>query len=122
MPAYTKVSLVTPVFHPSDIAFVRHWSALAPGRGGWRVTLDSDAKPELVSVTPPGAEAPLYMITKAPREVILHERRPGQGGEMAELERFEGLRDAVLALCALGGDALEQIHVTLERDFPRRDR
>ena len=122
MPAYTKVSLVTPVFHPSDIAFVQRWSAKAPGIGGWRVSFDREDAPEQVAVAPPGAEEPLYFITRAPREVVVHHRRPGQDGEMQEFQRFEGLRIAVLALCPLHEDALEEINTGLERDFPRRGR
>jgi hypothetical protein len=122
MPAYARVSLVTPVFHPSDIAFVRGWSAAAPGLCGWQVSFDQEDAPEQVSVAPPGAEEPLFVITRAVREVVVYRRRPSRGGELEELQRFDGLREAVLALAPLTDDALETIHETLERDFPRRGR
>lgn len=119
MPAHAKVSLVTPVFHPSDIAFVRGWSAAAPGFGGWHVAFDDDAAPKLVSVTPPGADQPVFVITRVVREAVLHRRH---GGELVELQRFDGLREAALALCPLGDDTLEEIQVALEQDFPRHGR
>lgn len=122
MPAYAKVALVTSVFHPSDIAFVNAWSGAAPGFGGWHVQLDRAEAPEQVSVIPPGAEEPLFVITKGPRDVTLHRRRPAHGGELVELQRYEGLREAVLALCPIDEDALEEIHLALERDYPRRGR
>jgi hypothetical protein len=122
MPAYAKVSLVTPIFHPSDIAFVHRWSEVAPGLGGWQVQLDREEEPEQVSVLPPGAEEPLFVITKGPRDVTVHRRRPLADGELVELKRFEGLRDAVLALCPIGDEALEEIHLALERDYPRNGR
>lgn len=122
MPAYAKVSLVTPMFHPSDVAFVEGWCGAAPGYGGWQVRLDREEAPEQVSVLPPGAEEPLFVITKGPRDVTLHRRRPAQDGELVELERFDGLREAVLALCPISDEALEEIHIALERNFPRRGR
>jgi hypothetical protein len=120
MPAYAKVSLVTPVFHPSDIAFVRRWSAAAPGLGGWGVRVDPDEAPEQVSVTPPGAETPLFFITRHGRDVLLERRRAG--AEPEEVGRFEGLREAVLTLCRIGDEALEEIHEELEETFPRHDK
>jgi hypothetical protein len=122
MPAYAKISLVTSVFHRSDVAFARAWSAAAPGFGGWRVSFDRDEAPELVSVLPPGAEEALFVITKGQRDVVLHQRRPSRNGALEELRRFDGLREAMLALCPLGEDALEAIHLGLERDFPRHGR
>jgi len=122
MPAYAKITLVTSVFHRSDIAFVRGWSAAAPGWGGWRVSLDREEAPEQVSVTPPGAEEPLFVVTKGARDVMLFRRRPSRGGALEEVERFDGLRDAVLKLCPISEDALEEIHTLLEREYPRHGR
>jgi len=120
MPAYAKISLVTSVFHPSDIAFVRGWSAAAPGLGGWQVLLDRDDAPEMVSVLPPGAEAPVFVLTRGSRDVVLQRRRAN--GAVEEIGSFDGLREAVLALCPLGDEALEAINEGLEENFPRRDR
>ena len=119
MPAFGKMSLVTPRFHPSDIAFVRAWSAAAPGFGGWHVSFDREEAPEQVAVAPPGAQEPVFVITRGPRDVVLHRR---QDGALAELQRFDGLREAALALCPLADDALEAIQIGLERDFPRHRR
>ncbi len=120
MPAYAKVTLVSPVFHPSDIAFARGWSAAAPGIGGWGIVLDNEKAAERVSVVPPGSEAPVFDITRAVRDVLV--RRRHAGAESEEIGSFEGLREALLALCPLADEALEEIHDGLEETFPRRDR
>ena len=119
MPAYANVSLVTAVFHPSDIAFVRGWSAAAPGYGGWGVQLDRDEATEQVSVVPPGAEAPTFLITRHGRDVVLQQRRPD--ASLQELGRFENLREAVLTLCPLDETAMQEIQESLEEAYPRRD-
>ncbi len=122
MPAFGRMSLVTPVYQASDIAFVRARSAAAPGFGGWRVAFDPEGAPEQVLVTPPGSEEPRFVVTRAPREVVLHRIRPERNGEQEEIERFEGVRQAVLVLCPIGAEVVEQINEALERDFPRRGR
>lgn len=121
MPAYAKLSLVTSVFHPSDIAFARNWSAAAPGIDGWRVQLDREESPERVSIAPPGAEAPVFSIVRDTRDVVLYRRRP-LTPEPEEVGRYPGLRDALLALCPLPDEALEEIHERLEMEFPRQGR
>ena len=122
MPAYAKVRLVTPVFHPSDIAFLHGWSRAAPGHGGWRIEVDDERSPERVGVMPPGAEEALFVIRREAHETVLFRRRPARNGELEEIARFDGLRDALLALCPLPDEALEDIHLDLERSFPRRRR
>src|SRR5271155_5437909 len=104
MPAYARMSLVTAVFHPSDIAFARGWSAAAPGFGGWGVLVDSDEATEQVSVVPPGAFEPVFFIVRHGRDVVLQQRRPN--ADPLEIGRFEGLRQAVLVLCPLDEEAL----------------
>jgi hypothetical protein len=120
MPAYAKISLVSSVFHPSDIAFARGWSEAAPGFGGWNLVMDSEDAPERVSVVPPGADDPVFVITRGPRDVRLQRLRPG--AEPEEIGSLPGLREALLMLCALTEDALLDIHERLEEGFPRRER
>ena len=120
MPAYAKVSLVTAVFHPSDVAFARAWSDAAPGIDGWRLQLDREERTEEILVLPPGAEAPVFRLVRPGRDVLLQKLRPGADPE--EIGGFEGLREAILTLCPLGDEALEAIHEALEEAFPRRDR
>jgi hypothetical protein len=122
MAAYAKVRLVTPVFHPSDIAFVRGWSRAAPGFGGWRVQLDDEDAPERVAVVPPGSEEARFVIRRDVRETVLARCPPAQGDELQEVGRFDSLREAVLALCPITDEALEDIHLDLERSFPRHGR
>lgn len=117
MPRPRKIALVTPVFHPSDIAFVLRWSKIAPGLGGWHVRLDPPRDTEHVAVIPPGSEEPVFVLQREVREVVL--RRVGQTGMAAELGRFPDLRRAVMALCPIDDDALQEIHEGLEREFPR---
>lgn len=120
MPAYAKVTLVTSVFHPSDIAFLRRWSDAAPGIDGWRVRLDREEKATEIVVLPPGAEAPVFRLIRPGRDVLLQKLRPNT--EPDEIGHFDGLREAILTLCPLGDEALEAIHEALEAEFPRRNR
>lgn len=121
MPAYGKISLVTPVFHPSDIAFAVSWANSAPGWGGWKVLVDKEAAPEAVAVAPPGLDEPVFFIERVPGEVLMWREPPG--GDRAEVGRFSNLRAALLALCPVDDAAMEEIHLMLERDYPRqRDR
>ena len=120
MPAHAKIRLVSSVFHPSDIAFARGWSAAAPGFGGWNVLLDRENAPELISVVPPGADEPAFVLTRGPRDVRLQRLRPDE--EPEEIASLPGLREALLKLCPLTEDALVDIHERLEASFPRRER
>jgi hypothetical protein len=121
MAAFAKLSLVTPVFHPSDVAFAVAWSEAAPGIGGWRVVLDKPVGAERVSVIPPASDTAVFCITRNGVDVVLERTFPD--GERKEVGRFKQLREALVALCPLDGDAVEDIHESLERDYPRdRDR
>ena len=119
MPAYAKLKLITSVFHPSDVAFLRGWSAAAPGIDGWRLRLDQEAAPEEVLVLPPGADEPVFRITRPGRDVVLHKLRREAAPE--EIGTFDTPREAVLALCRITAEALEAIHERLEIEFPRRE-
>jgi hypothetical protein len=123
MPAYAKLKLVSSVFHPSDIAFARGWSRAARGMGGWTVLLDNDAAARQVSVIPPGLDRPVFFLSRQGGEVLVERRGSlGDDDEVIEAGRYAGLREAVLALCPLDDDALEEIQVALQGQFPRRDR
>lgn len=119
MVAYAKVKLVTTAFHASDIAFARDWSAAAPGLGGWRVVLDNETTPQQVSIVPPGALKPAFLISRSPRDVLL--RRITADGE-EEVGTYIGLREALLEVCPLSDDALVEIQESLEATFPRSRR
>jgi hypothetical protein len=123
VPAYAKITLVTAAFHPSDVAFVEGWSARAPGIDGWRVAFDGPGGVERVSITPPGATSPVFFITRyAGRALIQRLAPPGSDEALEEVGEFPNLRKAVLALCPLTDEDLQEIHEQLERDFPRRER
>lgn len=123
MPAYGKLVLVTSVFHPSDVAFARGWSRRAPGIDGWRVLLDREVGTERVSIIPPGADEPVFIVTRPGVRTVL-ERRVGGPGEdrMVLIGEFDNLRQAVQALCPLHDDHLQEIHEELEIAFPRARR
>ncbi len=118
MAAYAKVKLVTSVFHPSDMAFARGWGTAAPGLGGWGLVFDNDAGATEVSILPPGAEAPAFVITRGATDVTLHRRRAS--GDREEIDTFNGLREALLTLCPLSEESLVEIQDALEEAFPRR--
>ena len=123
MPAPAKLRLITAAFHPSDVAFIEGWSRHAPGIGGWRLGFDRQPRPERIAITPPGADAPVFLLTRDGTQTLLS-RLPKSGtltGDMAvELGHFATLREATLALCQLDDETLERVHTALEVDFPRR--
>ena len=123
MPAYGKISLVTSLFHPSDVAFARGWSRRAPGIDGWRIVLDREEAAQQVNVLPPGAEDPVFVITR-PTVHVQVERRVRDGGEerLELVGEYPNLRAAVQALCPISEDDLQEIHEELERSFPRTRR
>ncbi len=121
MPAFAKLSLVTSVFYPADIAFVNGWSQRAPGIGGWRVQFDKNVGTEQILVTPPASDVPVFAISRNGVKAVVERLLPdGSAGD--EIGIFESVRAAVLALCPLHADDLEAIHEALERDFPRTPR
>jgi len=117
MPAFGKVSLVSSVFHPSDIAFAVAWGESAPGWGGWKVMVDKEQNPEIVAVAPPGMDDPVFFLRRDVGNVVLEHEPPN--AERAEAGRYPSLRNALQALCPLDDAALEEIHVELERAYPR---
>jgi hypothetical protein len=54
--------------------------------------------------------------------VLERHRSIGDDGEVVEAGRFDGLREAVLAVCPIDDESLEEIQLDLERRFPRHDR
>lgn len=120
VPAYGKITLVTPLFHPSDAGFAQEWSRRAPGIDGWRLLLDRTPGAERVSVTPPGAEEPVFFISRPGVRTVLERRRRGPDGDTLSLVgEYDNLRLAVLALCPLHEDQLQEIHEMMELAFPR---
>jgi hypothetical protein len=109
--------LVSTVFHPSDIGFAVNWGGVAPGWGGWKVMVDKEEDPEVVAIAPPGLEDPIFFLHRDVNEVVLAHEPPG--ADRAEVARFANLREALLNLCPVSDEALEEIHLALERDFPR---
>lgn len=121
MPAFAKISAVSASFHASDLGFAQLWSQAAPGFGGWRIALAGAASPPCVQVSPPGSQLSVFVIQRDTREVSLAWlAADGTPGE--EIGKFANLRLALLMLCPLEGDLLEDIHVKMERDFPRSSR
>ena len=123
MPAYGKIALVTTLFHPSDVAFADGWSRRAPGIDGWRILVDRREATQQVSVLPPGAEEPVFIITRPAVNVVV-ERRVRDGGDerLEPVGEYPNLRAAVQALCPITDDDLQEIHEELEIAFPRNRR
>ena len=108
------------MFHPSDVAFAQRWSERAPGIDGWRVLLEPEAVHDRVHVLPPGAQEPAFLITRPSVRVVLERRVVGGGAESYRIVgEFDNLRQAVLALCPLQGEDLQEINEELEISFPR---
>ncbi len=111
-------------FHRSDVLFSLEWSAVAPGMGGWDVLIDDERRTRLVSVVPPGADAPTFFLYWKGREVVLSWLAPSGKGEAMEVGRFASLRTALLALCPLTDEQLASVNESMEILYPRalRDR
>lgn len=123
VPAYGKIALVTSLFHPSDVAFAYGWSRRAPGIDGWRIVVDRGEATQQVGVLPPGAEEPVFIITRPAVNVLVERRvRDGARETLALVGEYPNLRVAVQALCPLTEDDLQQIHEELEIAFPRNRR
>ena len=121
MPAFAKISAVSTSFHASDLGFAQFWSQAAPGFGGWRIAIAGPASPTRVQVSPPGSQLPVFVVQRETREVSLA-WLAADGAPGEEIGKFANLRLALLMLCPLEGDLLEEIHVKMERDFPRSTR
>lgn len=120
VPAYGKIALVSSLFHPSDVAFAARWSERAPGLDGWRVRMEPQAEPQRIHVLPPGAQEPVFLITRPSVRVVLERRVVIDGEEsFSTVGDYDNLRLAVQALCPLNEDDLQQINEELEIRFPR---
>jgi len=114
----------TAPFHIADILFVRAWAARAPGLGGWRVSVEpQDRQAHRVLVVPPGAEQPVFFISRRDGGVLIERRRPAESGSgLVIAGRCESLREAVQRLCPLDGDTLQAVNEYMEQAHPRGPR
>ncbi|WP_426954301.1 hypothetical protein [Muricoccus radiodurans] len=97
-------------FSIAGLSFSFAWSRLAPGIDGWRVQLVQIASGEMLDVTPPGSEFPVFSILpRAGYIEVIRERPIDAGGGQISIGRFRGLREAVLALCSLDDEQIAQI-------------
>jgi hypothetical protein len=116
----SEPSATDAAFHGADVLFALEWAAIAPGLGGWGVTLDDEAHTRLVSVTPPGAEQPAFFITRSGADVALAWLRPkAVHGVLVEIGRFASLRAAVQVLCPLNEAQYQAINQAMELLYPR---
>ncbi len=91
------------VFPVEDLLFALEWSRVAPGLGGWQVAVTEINSGEMVEVTPPGAEVPVFCILPRGDHVELIRERPIEvGGGQVHVGRLPNLLEAVLKLCPLG--------------------
>ena len=105
-------------FPVEDLQFAIAWSRLAPGWGGWQASVSEMATGEIVEVTPPGAEFPLfYILPRACGVEVIRERVMEVGGGQVSVATVPTLRDAVLLLCPLGPDALAQAGQAVTREL-----
>ena len=96
------------VFPLEDLQFALAWSQVAPGIGGWKLTVSEMTTGEIVEVTPPGAEFPVFYVLPRPNGVeIIRERVIEVGGGQVPVALLPTLRDAVLLLCPLGPEATQ---------------
>jgi hypothetical protein len=106
-------------FHIADVLYATCWSSLAPGVDGWRVVVPDDDQVTRVAVIPPGAEQPAFVVTREGHEAVVTRTTPAAGSATSTLGRFESLRHALLALCPLDPDKLEDLNTRMEVIYPR---
>lgn len=108
------------LFPVADLRFGMAWSRLAPGIGGWPLTVTETTSGEMVDVTPPGAEHPVFCILPRPDHVeIIRERSIDVGGGQVTVACVDNLRQAVLLLCALDSRHIAEIDEQIARDSLR---
>ena len=106
------------VFPVEDLQFAMAWSRVAPGFGGWTLAVSEMTTGELVEVTPPGAEFPVFYVLPRPEGTeIIRERVIEVGGGQVSEAMVPSLRDAVLLLCPLGSEGMEQLRHILQQDM-----
>ena len=97
-------------FSIADLKFGFAWSAVAPGIDGWRIEVVQIASGEMLDVTPPGAEFPVFSILpRAGHVEVIRERPLDAGGGQVHVGRFQSLREAVLTLCPLEAGQVTRI-------------
>lgn len=90
------------VFPIQDLHFAVAWSRVAPGIGGWQLSVSEMTTGEIVEVIPPGAEFPVFYLLPRPAGVeIIRERVMEVGGGQVSMATVPSLREAVLLLCPL---------------------
>lgn len=105
-------------FPIEDLRFALAWSRVAPGWGGWQVSVSEMATGEMVEVVPPGAEFPLfYVLPRAGSVEVIRERVMEVGGGQVSVAMVPTLRDALLLLCPLDADALAQAGHDMKQDM-----
>jgi len=105
-------------FPGPDVSFALEWASVAPGIGGWDVRVDDETHPRLVSVVPPGALDPTFIIFRRENSVSVIWIVPNITGKLKEIARFANLPDAVLALCPLDDRLLQEVTKAMEVLYP----
>ena len=97
-------------FSIADLRFALAWSAVAPGFGGWRAEVVQISTGEMLDVTPPGAESPVFCVMpRAGHVEVIRERPAEAGGGQVTVARPRTLRDALLLLCPLDAACLAEL-------------
>lgn len=84
---------------------------------------EPEAVPERVHVIPPGAQEPVFVISRPSVRVVI-ERRIASHGEVTfrMVGEYDNLRQAVQALCPLTEEDRQMINEEMEVRFPRNRR
>jgi len=106
-------------FHQADVLYALEWSAVAPGMGGWNLLVDQEAETRLISVVPPGSEAPRFLIFRAGADVDVLWIGDSPGEDAMEVGHYPTLRAAVLGLCPVPKEQIRRINEAMESLYPR---
>lgn len=114
LPPHPPQTVQSKAFAVDDLLFALAWSRLAPGLGGWRLSITEISTGEMVEIIPPGAEFPVFLILpRADHVEVIRERPIEAGGGQVRVATLPTLRDAVLLLCPLDAQHVFELQCSI---------
>lgn len=106
-------------FSTADMLYAICWSNLAPGIDGWRLAIEDDDRVTTIGIIPPAAAEPVFNLTRKGDEVAVTRMTPKFRSGSCAVGQYQSLRHALMALCPLSEDAMEELNTRMEVVYPR---